>query len=119
MCEPVFYPQRLLTALLCSLASTIFMAYQAFSYIIQFEEAYNIYTEKIDNHFSFFNRIYNMNFKVYEYYLEFMNKGFDYVKTSGLNITLNENDFSSLLSVINFVREQFLAISWALGISFL
>ena len=60
-----------------------------------------------------------MNFKIYEYYLEFMNKGFSYVKSSGLEVSLNESEFSDCLAVINFVREQFLAISAALGISFM
>lgn len=60
-----------------------------------------------------------MNFKVYEYYLEFMNKGFNYLKNSNYDISFNESEFGNVLSVINFVREQFVAISRALGISFM
>lgn len=60
-----------------------------------------------------------MNFKVYEYYLEFMNSGFTYLKGSSYEISFNESEFNNVLSVINFVREQFMAISRALGISFM
>ena len=59
-----------------------------------------------------------MNFKVYEFYLDFMNKGFTFVKSSGLDISINEAEFSDCLAIINFVRDQFKAVSRALGISF-
>jgi len=59
-----------------------------------------------------------MNFQVLEFYLEFMNKGFTYVKTSNLDVSLNENDFSECLSFIDFVRVQFKALSHAMAISF-
>lgn len=60
-----------------------------------------------------------MNFTVYEYYLEFMNKGLTYLKHSNYDISMNEKEFDDVLSVINFVREQFVDISRALGISFM
>ena len=59
-----------------------------------------------------------MNFKVLEFYLEFMNKGFNYIKSSDINVKLTEDEFSNCLSIINFVRDQFKAISYAMGISF-
>lgn len=60
-----------------------------------------------------------MNFKVYEFYLEFMNQGFSYIKKTNLDVAINEKEFSDILSIINFVREQFLAIAGAMEISFM
>ncbi len=60
-----------------------------------------------------------MNFKVYEFYLEFMNQGFSYIKNTNLDVAINEKEFSDILSIINFVREQFLAIAGAMEISFM
>ena len=60
-----------------------------------------------------------MNFKVYEFYLEFMNKGFNFIKNSGIDVSVNENDFNRFLSIINFVREQFIDLSRAFAISFM
>ena len=59
-----------------------------------------------------------MNFTVYEFYLEFMNKGFNFIKSSGLDVQANEDGFNQLLSFITFVRDQFKAIAGALSISF-
>ena len=60
-----------------------------------------------------------MNFKVYEFYLEFMNKGFNFVKSSSYDLNINETQFLGCLSIINFVRDQFKDLSRALEISFL
>jgi len=61
-----------------------------------------------------------MNFKVYEFYLEFMNKGFSFIKNSGITgISANEASFIEFLKIINFVRDQFEAIAYALSISFM
>lgn len=60
-----------------------------------------------------------MNFKVYEFYLEFMNQGFSYIKKTNLDVSINEKEFSDILSIINFVREQFVAIAGAMQISFM
>lgn len=59
-----------------------------------------------------------MSFEIYEFYLEFMNKGFFYIQSSGFNVSMNEADFNSFLSTINFICEQFQTISKAIGISF-
>lgn len=59
-----------------------------------------------------------MNFSIYELYLEFMNKGLSFGSKTGLSLPINEIEFHSFLSIINFIRDQFKAISTALAISF-
>ncbi len=58
-----------------------------------------------------------MNTKVFEFYLDFMNKGLAFAKSRDL-VKVNEETFAFCTSVIDFVRTQFRAISTALGISF-
>lgn len=58
-----------------------------------------------------------MNTKVFEFYLDFMNKGLVFAKVQG-SLTVSEENFAFCTAVIDFVRNQFRALSTALGISF-
>lgn len=58
-----------------------------------------------------------MNSKVFEFYLDFLNKGLVFAKGQDLMI-IDESNFNFCAKVIDFVRNQFSAISIALQISF-
>jgi len=51
--------------------------------------------------------------------MEFMNKGFTVIKNSGYNSVITEDNFSTILKMMDFIRAQFREISRALEISFI
>lgn len=48
-----------------------------------------------------------------------MNKGFTVIKNSGYNSVITEDNFSTILKMMDFIRAQFREISRALEISFI
>ena len=60
-----------------------------------------------------------MNYKVFDFYMEFMNKGFTVLKKSGYSSSVSENQFSTFLEIMGFIQDQFKDLSRALEISFI
>lgn len=57
--------------------------------------------------------------KVVDCYLDFMNKGLNFLKDSNYDFNLSEPNMGVYLKVVNFIKEQFHAITLALEISFM
>lgn len=51
--------------------------------------------------------------------MEFMNKGFTVLKKSGYSSSVSENQFSTFLTIMGFIQDQFKDLSRALEISFI
>lgn len=57
--------------------------------------------------------------RIIDVYLDFMNKGLNFLKNSNYDIYLNEPNFVQFMSVTNFIKDQFHDIIIAFEISFL